>query len=282
MNESRRKTVALLMGIIGLAALLLLAAGLPQIRFHDSLPLPGLQPAAPSGAYTPIPGSDTFMIIFMIIVLVMLPVSILVLLMSPEGRRRLFAQAIQMTLLLTFAWLASQSLAAKEPEPAEPPAAGAVGASEEISEPPKASPEWLAWLLSLGAAGILLAGGYQVWLRWQSRSLLQTPLEDLANSAAQALSDLREGKELKEVILRCYQQMVEIAAAEKQLPRPDFVTPGEFIEVLQSSGLPPAAVAKLTHLFEFARYSMHPASPEQNEEAVACLEAIAQTLQRPQ
>ena len=281
MNESRRKFTALLLGAAGLVALLLLAAGLPQIRFHDSLPLPGIQPSTPSDFGTLLPGSETFFLVFGLIILFLVPISILFLLMSPEGRKRLITHAIQILLILIFAYFASRNLDSKPLEPAEPPAAGALGDSDRNSVPPENSPEWLVWVLSLTAAGMLLAGGYQIWARWQSRGLLQTPTDDLASSASQALADLRDGKEFKEVILRCYQQMVEIAAADKQLPRPEFVTPGEFIAVLKSSGLPAQAVEQLTHLFEFARYSLHPATPAQNAEAVACLEAITQTLQRP-
>lgn len=282
MQSSTKKLTVILFACAGLAALFILAAGLPGIRFHDSLPLPGIKNPSPPEGGPIFPGSELFVLIIFWITVIALPLALIVILMSPEGRKRLITQLMQLGLLLLVVFLAASARAPfLEDLKGIVAAASGSGGSERASSPPQSSPEWLTWLLSIAVAAMLVTAGYQAWQRWKNRSRPVEISEDLGASAAQALTALREGREFKEAILRCYQQMMNIAAAERALARPDFLTPAEFIAVLKDAGLPHEAVEQLTHLFEFARYSTHPATPQQNAQAVTCLEAIVQACQAP-
>ncbi len=279
MTPARSKLIAVLFGAAGLVALVVLAAGLQHVRFHDSLPIPGIRPTDKAGDSFIIPGGEQIFMVLLGFLAVMLVISIIYLFFSMEGRKFLIKRLFQLAVVMALFFILANNLVNKVP-----PLVSAI--AEEISSrqfsagsggaPPDGSPEWLTWLLSLGAAAMLVGAAYQAWQRWQRRSRGGSAAEDLAESAAQALAALREGKTLKETILQCYQQMIEIATVERKLDRPEFLTASEFIAVLKTAGLPPEAVEQLTHLFEFARYSMHPATPQQNRAAVACLEAIVQ------
>ncbi len=52
------------------------------------------------------------------------------------------------------------------------------------------------------------------------------------------------------------------------------MTPREFAERLQMTGLPAESVLRLTRLFESVRYGAHQSSQKEINEAVACLNSI--------
>ncbi len=280
MNLPQRKLFTIFCAGSGTIALILLAAGIARIRFHDSLPLPGVRPSQiPSGNLL-IPGLEQFLILLLWVTVILLPLAILFLMLSPQGRKYLSAQALQLGLLAIVLAIVGRTLVLQAPELMKELTAevmnGRTVGTNALPVPPETSPVWLSWALSLAVAALVIWLGFRAWKHWKNNIPRPTIAKDLAVSASQALADLRQGKALKETILRCYQQMVEIAAIERALPKPEYLTASEFIQVLERAGLPSQSVEQLTHLFEFARYSAHLPSEEQNRQAVTCLEAIVQ------
>ncbi len=132
-------------------------------------------------------------------------------------------------------------------------------------------PPIILWVVGLGLAlGIALLC---VWAINQSRKERLQGLR-VVLEAERARNDLLAGQLLKDVILRCYQQMSQALQEVYGLERETSMTVEEFERLLEGEGYPHAPVHQLTTLFEAVRYgNWHPtANDEQN--AIACLEAI--------
>lgn len=92
--------------------------------------------------------------------------------------------------------------------------------------------------------------------------------------ASEALRAIKEGADLRNVIYRCYLQMVKIASEKRGLTREESATPREFERYLVSKGIPDLPIHQLTGLFEKVRYGGKALDSEDEETAVACLTAI--------
>jgi hypothetical protein len=92
--------------------------------------------------------------------------------------------------------------------------------------------------------------------------------------ASEALRAIKEGADLRNVIYRCYLQMVKIASEKRGLTREESATPREFERYLVSKGIPDLPIHQLTGLFEKVRYGGKALDSEDEETAVACLSAI--------
>jgi hypothetical protein len=122
---------------------------------------------------------------------------------------------------------------------------------------------------------IILLGGlsWVVWHGLKFRPSKQEPISpDQGRIAAQAAIDLDEGKELSEIVLRCYRDMCAIMARKVAIR--EEMTAREFAEHLRDEGVREEEVFRLTALFERVRYGRYIAGPEERAEAITLLKAI--------
>jgi hypothetical protein len=288
---SRQKYFMISLAALALVGLVILTSGIATLDLRNS-PL-YLPPEVEQASTTPLPGeipekSSDYIAILTLVFLVIFPISLLYLLISPDARRRFLIQLIQVALIVFFLYFLSKSLRnifsglglGLSGNLIDDLAA--TGLEVRFLEPFKPrSPKWLTELLSFGLAVGFIYFLYWLWRRFQLKELPQlTPAEKLVHSAQSALRRIDAGQNLRDVVLRCYFEMTQAVAEKRHLIRPENATPHEFIQNLERIGLPPEQVRRLTDLFEMVRYGHKVPGAPDRAEAVACLNAIVESLGR--
>jgi hypothetical protein len=137
--------------------------------------------------------------------------------------------------------------------------------------PLEPAPRILFWVV-----GILLAS-LCVWVViWIFKSLYrkQKPIDLVQLEAEKAYQELLSGRDLRDVIVKCYRQMSKALEYEREIERKSNMTTGEFERLLVDEGFPFEPVHQLTHLFEFVRYGHERPNRQQEQNAIDCLAAI--------
>ncbi len=271
------RTRLLLLGALLIGGLGLLVASLSGIQFRGGrLPWGTPPEGAPGGAVHF--GEPTVLLdLLLALVLVVCVVYVAVHIGTAEGRRRILRQLLRVAFVLLALFLARDLLQRPEgvePEPAAgPPAAlpwsaPAGGAGEGASSRPPAVPSWAAYL---GAALLAGALGFWAWRRWGRPQPGEA--DEIRNALAEASADLSAGFPVADVVIRCWTQMVAIAARRAREATAPQLTPRELAERLVALGFREDAVRALTRLFEEVRYG-HKDSEPRRAEALAALAAI--------
>lgn len=190
-----------------------------------------------------------------LILWVILPISMIYFLVSPEVRKKIIRRALAMSLTAYALFLMLRSCGQFSGENL----LDFSGLSSESADQTDASilpfqaqqEQWLQWIANLVFVGLLTYLFWRIWRWWQMRP---ASLADLSAEANQALDDLTAGAHLNDTILRCYAEMHRIVQRRRGLRRQAAMTPREFTHELKRSGLPEDAVDQLTRLFEQARY----------------------------
>jgi hypothetical protein len=159
------------------------------------------------------------------------------------------------------------------------------GALESLPSPPDFvvdPPFWFVAGVSLILITLLLLA---IWFSWRFIARLkaaeaETPLERLTQEAEQALKSIQAGADLRDTIMRCYFEMNQILKQKRGVQRQQAMTPREFERHLAESGFDNKDIQRLTRLFEHVRYGSKTPEPQAEEEAVACLTAIVQAYSR--
>lgn len=102
----------------------------------------------------------------------------------------------------------------------------------------------------------------------------------LLQEAEDAVNALLSGKDLRNVIIRCYLQMTFSLQEEQGIERNEHLTVREFEDWLQHKGFPVDPVHQLTSLFEKVRYSKQPTSKDDEKMAMDCLNEIIRFCQQ--
>jgi hypothetical protein len=98
----------------------------------------------------------------------------------------------------------------------------------------------------------------------------------LADEAQDALDALLAGGNIRDTVIRCYIQMTQVLAKERNVRREEAMTPREFQEILLTKlKLPETPVRRLTNLFEAVRYGDYRPGKREEMEAIDSLTAIA-------
>jgi hypothetical protein len=96
----------------------------------------------------------------------------------------------------------------------------------------------------------------------------------VAREAERAIRALQTGSDIQNVIVRCYLQMSQALQKERGIKREAAMTARDFERLLEARGIPHTPVHQLTRLFEAARYGRRSSGPEEEREALDCLNAI--------
>ncbi len=132
-------------------------------------------------------------------------------------------------------------------------------------------PPLLIWLVGLGlAVCVALAAA---WV-FGARRKPPEGMNWLGLEAEKARQALLVGGETRDVILQCYQRMSQVLQEEQGIERQPYMTSGEFERVLVEDGYPQAPVRQLTRIFEIVRYGRGQPGTQEQQAAIAALEAI--------
>ncbi len=273
-NDAKRRTLALLLLTIGAAVLI--AMGLPYLKFQPSNPLPDLQVTPEKHTSESAPAvavsiSATAQTIFAIVLLTGTALA------GIKYRKKIpwkeiLIPAISITVLALIGLVIRFALQGVP-----------LGFS---GQPPKILPQVnfespslgpvnpnLIWLVWIGLAVGMISIG--VWILFWSAGRSR-PDDPLKREAELAIHALRTGSDIRNVIVRCYLQMSQALQKEQGIKREETMTARDFERLLEARGIPHDPIHQLTGLFEGARYGHRPPGPEDERTAFECLSAIVQ------
>lgn len=277
-----RKFWILIAAAVAIVALFLLSSSLSTVEFLPGKPFPWGLFMTGSRETLPPPSFGEMMSLVTILrvaILILLPITVIYLIFTKEGRRRAVRIVIQVLLFMLLMSIIIERQASMPVTPEQ----GMTNLSplEEMQfEPP---PEFipgdmrdLTTILSLGLAVVLtIVIVTALYIFWRRRRLEQdNTLLELARGAQEALDDIQAGGSLRNAVIRCYAEMSRVISEKRNIERGSTVTSHEFEEHLVKAGLPKTPVYELTHLFEEARYGNRDPGPAEEQRAVACLSAI--------
>ena len=94
--------------------------------------------------------------------------------------------------------------------------------------------------------------------------------------AMNAINEIQNGKDLKDVIIRCYHKMCIALQDEQELMREESMTVEEFEKRIEEAGAPQKSVRQLTRLFEAVRYGNWNPGQVDKKNAIKCFNNIIQ------
>jgi hypothetical protein len=274
-SASKRKALAFLAGTLILTVLLAMA--LPRVEFQPGLPLPAWSEATPEPEDGQKPEvnvlPETFWkaLVALIVAAVVLYNAYLFLRRPAWGLKDILRSILFFTLLLgvlaaiLFAVLSRAQPSSEIGFEAPPATLAPPGPPLESASP--------GLLLAVGVilAAAMVGLGAWILLRPERR----TGADRLILPAELALQALRQGVDLRNVILRCYWDMEQVLKEEQGIEKERGMTVREFENFLTERGWPPAPVHQLTRLFETVRYSQGETSADEERLAAAALTDIA-------
>jgi hypothetical protein len=273
--DAKRMTLALF--ILAVAAVVLTAAAIPRMEFQPGIPLPdmGFSEAEPTPEYIPVITISFGTLIKMILGVILLAAAVYAAfkLRNMISWREILVPVFSIALaaLIGLALLLSLQGVKIDFQPLAPET---LPPEIAIEGPPlgPVSPNliWMVWI-GLAAGLILLGARILFWTAGRSRA------EDaVAREAERAIRALHTGSDIQNVIVRCYLQMSQALQKERGIKLEATMTARDFEHLLEARGIPHAPVHQLTRLFEAARYGRRSSGPEEEREALDCLNAIVQ------
>lgn len=272
---------------LGVAALVALAAGLSGLELHPGRLFPDLGAGA-GGTEPGLPAPDVDVFeslvrgVLALVFWVLLPLSIVYFIVSPEARRRVLQDLKWLIPVMLMVYLIVhllrqlrlRDLGVETPRTLESASSG----GPPLPVPPafvSHPPGWLITLVSVAVFALILGA---FWLLWQrSRRRTDDSLTRLAQEAEVTLDALRAGGDVRNAVLRCYGEMQRVLRESHGIRRRRSMTPREFEDRLAAAGLSSEHVRRLTRLFEAVRYGAHVPRAREEREAEDCLESIVRT-----
>ena len=276
MSNSRLPALVLVAGV--LAALVLLAGSLSNLQLRPGAPFPGASDSGPL-SIQPSPGrpAPEFLTLpllqgMLAVAMVLLAALLVARLVALPNPKVILGLALAMLLLLTLGWILSQ-LAVDGAVSGLPDqtSAGSVPVTGYRVTPLGQPPDFLLPLVAviLGLGFVLLALTYAGgrMRRTRGRNLLQ-------GDAERAVADLRQGRAVGGVVIRCYGNMCRSLQEARGIDRDRALTVEEFETQLVVRGFPENPIHQLTQLFEKARYGSEQMSDEDERLAMESLGEI--------
>jgi hypothetical protein len=282
----RNRLIVIASIILSLSAIILLATGLSNLQLlpgkdlPSDLTFPESSPSANFGAV----GETVFSIFryLYLIAWILFPVALIYLLLTKEGRKRLLKELFRVLPFVIIFLLFAQYLrsligkfdmgneaarnASKFPE------TGLYPSPQEAFIP--SSPPWAIWIASFAMALLIVfIIGLVVWIVWK-RKKKRAPLVRIAEEAQTALDAIESGGDLRNIVIRCYYDMVQALTEFRGIHRGADMTPHEFQQRLVEKGVPREPVRQLTELFEEVRYGQGMPGRYEEQRAVSSLTSI--------
>ena len=225
----------------------------------------------------------TFMQGFQIVLIILVFAYVVISLFDKNARRRLLKDLLRIVLLFILMQLFVNNWQ-KGLDQGESglQSTGMLDPSELGGEaiPPsifEANPQpWMFPLIAVIAAVLLALVTFVVLLLLSKRLRVDQPRYlNIANNAQKALDEIEEDRfEFSDVIIRCYAEMSQTLADEKDIQRSKAMTTHEFEQDLLSRGFPARPVQRLTKLFEQVRYGHQQTSDNEKQVAMQALRDI--------
>jgi hypothetical protein len=282
----RNRLIMVMSIVLALSAIMLLAAGLSNLELNPGKELPsdlGFSGESPSGNFGAV-GESVFNIFryLYLVAWILFPIALIYTLLTKEGRKRLLKELFRILpfviLVLLFAqymkgWIGKFASGNE--------AGGNAGMRPEIGLYPApqetfipSMPSWAIWITSFVLAVLIMAViGLVAWVIWR-RKKKRAPIERIAEEAQTALDAIESGGDLRNIVIRCYYDMVQVLNEFRGIHRGADMTPHEFQERLEEKGFPREPVRALTALFEDVRYGQKTPGKYEEQRAVSSLTSI--------
>jgi hypothetical protein len=277
MSNDRKRRSLIFLGLTAIA-ILLIAVALPRLELQPGSPLPGLEGGAealPTGvvALPPISVNTFVRAILGGILVTALLYSVFKGIKGTSWREIVgalrFMAVLGLILLVGVGLLFALSHVRISASPVAPELLPAAMRITGMELPPlPAGLIGLVWVC-LGLVILLLAG----WvIRWQVQRRREK--DQLSLEVHDALQALKSGENVRNVIVRCYQEMSRVLQKEQGVELVESMTAQEFERLLEARDFPPTPIRQLTQLFEAARYGYRSPTSRDEQEAFDCLNAI--------
>lgn len=275
MTSSTKRKTLIFFGLV-MIIMAIIAASLPQLELQPGMPLPRLQNGQVVAA--PVEEKDQFVSIsankFVIVLIILILAGTMLysayrLLRGADWKSivdfirpiLLISATVSGLIFLIMLFPYSSSTAPMEiPTPTPEPL---------VTSPLGTVPPLLLWLVGIGLLAISVLVGV-----WMISSRPPSPIDLVGLEAEKARQALKTGVGLKDVIIKCYRQMGLALEKEQGIERKDFMTTGEFENLLEAAGMPHDPIHQLTRLFDAVRYGNWSPNPADEQKAIQCLEAI--------
>ena len=254
-KKSNRLNKLLLFGALG--SIILLATSLSNLQLKSGSPFPGggisdsavqpVTPLSPLQTYSFPLLQGLFSLIFLVL---MIYVSVRLILLANIKRILQLALALVVLLIIVYmlpsvtpaqlAYFPNKSSVTTNPPSFDYPVT-------PLGQPPR-------FLIQFVTIGIVLGLGLLAILVFKQRLNTNKIEPDLIQEAEEAVTAIKAGVDLSNVILRCYMQMARLLQEEKGIERNYTMTVREFERLLTHKGLPTVPLHQLTSLFEKVRY----------------------------
>jgi hypothetical protein len=265
----------ILAGIIALSVLLLLVGGLNSIELQSNRLAPRIDLGKSAFEFPPLssfsPEFQGFLqFVLRVFLITMLPISIIYLIYSPPGRKRILISLLFLTVntYVLLVLLRGLGISQLNVDPLDSSGLPAFETGEFVELEPIDPPAWLAPAIAFSLAAGVAATVIAVSKRRRRG-------ETIAIVAERAISDLQAGRDFDDTIMECYFRMCDYLAQSRGIQRGRAMTPREFELFLLDEGYPPEGVSTLTRLFERVRYGDVRLGPDGQHEARLSLKIIA-------
>lgn len=283
--------------MLAMVALVLLAGGLGQLdltsenrpfTFRALLAWMWRQYMGSIQELGPRPPASSDLLILLVriafaVALLLLPVSIVFFLVSPEFRKKALRELLRIMVLMLTIFALSRSplvddMEVSEPEMEAPAADIDFRALLETDFAYEEEPSrWIIYIVSLLVALIIAFVLIRLgWRFMRDRGDASESMQRLAREAQIAVDALQANEDIRDVVTRCYAEMSRVVREERGLKRGTGVTAREFERYLGQRGLPLAPVRTLTRLFESVRYGDKLPGEVVRQQAIESLRAIAE------
>ena len=275
MTGNTKRATLLLLGLIVLFTMII-AASLPQLTLQPGMPLPSLQPGRFVTAQTEEHQIVSISIRMFVLVLMGILLTVAMLYVAFQLFRgiqwKLILDSLRYGLLVGVGLICLAFLIMLFPDSAPLPAVQIPVQTPQpvVTSPLGSAPPLLLWLVGI----VLLATTVfaLIWVFMPSHR--SSPVDPVGLEAEKARRALQSGASLKDVIVQCYIQMSLAVEQGQGIERDDFMTTGEFENVLETAGIPHEPIHQLTRLFEAVRYGKWQPNAADEQMAIQCLEAI--------
>jgi hypothetical protein len=276
MTGNEKRKVLVFLGLVMIITMII-ATGLSQLELQPGMPLPKLEGnqmvMAPTGEESLVAISvDDFVKILLAIILIVLVLYMTFRLLEGSDWKSIGSSIkIIAVITLVVGSVLFLILLLSEPQNSIPVGPTLPTAAPPATSPLGPAPPLLLWLVGMGVLVSIILLGFWIFGATSNRA---KAINLVGIEAEKAWLALKTGLDLKDVIVKCYRQMSMVFEKEQGIERKEFMTTGEFENLLEAAGIPHEPIHQLTQLFEAVRYGNWQSNPGDEQKAIRCLEDL--------